>query len=90
MSVSIWAKIISNHRVVKGIIFDSDETLTYTNFFKFIEKICGMLKCATPVLLTKHFNEFEMFNTTKFKSGDFIEEIGFDKLVLENAIKDWQ
>jgi len=83
--LKIWAKLLVNHRVKKGIIFEAGEEYSAGNFFKYIEAICTILKNPTPVILKKHINEFENFNTTKFTAVDFVEEINFDKLVIENA-----
>lgn len=84
--VAIWAKLVKNHRVVKGIIFKKDERFDVSNFYSYVEAVCTQLKCPTPVVLSKHSEGFAEFNITKFKQIDFVEEITFDQLVLESAL----
>jgi hypothetical protein len=81
----IWAKVVVNHRVKKGIIHDCEERVDIVNFFSHVHAICEKLKIPTPVVLNCYAENFIEFNILKFKPRDFIEEVSFDWLVLENG-----
>ena len=41
---------------------------------------------ATPVLIKTHLFNYAKYNNVRFTQSDFVEQISFDKLVLENAL----
>ena len=81
----IWAKTMINHKVKKSIIHDCGERINIVNFYENVRKICEKLKVSTPVVLNSYAENFIEFNILKFRPRDFLEEIPFDFLVLENG-----
>ena len=86
--IRFWAKVVKNDKLVKSVIFEDFVLFNRENFEKSVAKLCEAIDEPCPVLLSKHFNHFSEFNITSFSKGDFIENVNFDKLVIENAIKD--
>jgi len=81
----IWAKLVTDHKVKQSLIHTADERIDILNFWDNVKQICEALKIPTPVLLTCHAENFLEFNTLKLKQGDFIEDVPFDWLLLENG-----
>jgi MinD superfamily P-loop ATPase len=81
----IWAKIMKNHKLVKDIIYTNYNSFNGDDFFEYVMEICKELDIETPIILNKHLNYLEEFNSTKFDSSDFIDKVKFDFLVLENV-----
>lgn len=79
--IKIWGKIVTNEKIIKSKTIVVDEKTT--TFFDMLKDLCHNLNISTPVLLDKHVHDFNLFNLTTFKQGDFIEEIVFDKFILE-------
>jgi len=81
----IWAKIMVNHRVKKSLVHNCGAQVTEETFYDNVREICESLKISTPVVIKTYAENFLEFNTFKFKQRDFLEEIPFDFLVLENG-----
>ena len=79
--VKIWGKVIKNERIIKSYVLEIDET--QTSFFDMLKTMCEKLNIPTPVLLDKHVYDFNLFKMCTFKPDDFIEEVHFDKFILE-------
>ena len=82
----IWAKIITDGRIVKQLVYERDEKFAYSQFFSYLTDICDGLDIATPVLLKTHIFNYAKFNTVRFLPRDFTETPDFDKLVLDNIV----
>lgn len=83
--VRIWAQIVKNEKIKKSIIYENNTLFNSNKFHDYIVDICAMLNIATPIVLSKHISHFVEFNNSVFKSEDFVEQIDFDKLILEQA-----
>ena len=81
----IWAKVIVNHRVKASVLHDCPHRVDVLNFWENVKSICEALKIPTPVLLEVYCEKFLEFNTLKLKQRDFIENVDFDWLLLENG-----
>ena len=82
----IWAKVYADDRIVKQTTYTSDEKFTYSKFFNYLADICGELDIPTPVLLKTHIMNYAKFNHVVFRPRDFVEDLGYEKLVLENIL----
>lgn len=82
----IWAKVITDGKIIKQITYERDEKFTYSQFFGYLADVCEGLDICTPVLLKTHIFNFAKFGTVRFIPRDFAEPVDFDKLVLENII----
>ena len=60
--------------------------MDYSEFFSYLKDICENLDISTPVLIKTHLFNYAKYNVVRFTQSDFVEQISFDKLVLENAL----
>lgn len=81
----IWARTIKKDKIIKECIYSKRHNFDSKRFFEYLMDICKELDLETPIALKKHINNFEEFNSTKFISADFLQEIDFDYLILENV-----
>ena len=82
--IRIWAKVLKNNKIVKQFVFERVESMDYSLFFDYLREICENLDIATPVLIKTHLFNYAKYNVVRFTASDFMEQIDFDKLVLEN------
>ena len=79
--IKIWGKVISKEKIAKSKTIEVEETTT--TFFDMLKDLCQSLNIATPVLLDKHVYDFNLFHVCIFKPDDFIEDVIFDRFVLQ-------
>ena len=84
--IRLWAKIMIDHRIKKDLIYESIEHYSRDTLFSHISEICHQLDIPTPVIINAHYLTYENFNNIKFVPRDFVENIDFDSLVIENAL----
>ena len=84
--IRIWAKVIKDDKIINQYVFERFETMDYSKFFDYLTEICSNLDIATPVLIKTHLFNYAKYNNVRFTQSDFVEQISFDKLVLENAL----
>ena len=82
----IWAKVLKEGHIQKQYVYESSKKFAYSEFFSYLTDICGELDVPTPVLIKTHIINYAKFNHVVFRPDDFIEEIPFDKLLLENIL----
>ena len=83
----IWAKVMREGKIVRQCGYENDrEKLTWSHFFEYLTEICREADVPTPVLLKTHILNFAKFNHVRFYPRDFMEEVDFDYLLLENII----
>lgn len=80
----IWAKLITDGHIVKQYVYEVTEKFAYSRFFEYLTEICYALDIPVPVLTKTHIFNFAKFNHVKFPARDFVEELGYDQLFLEN------
>ena len=80
----IWAKVMSDGKIKKQTVYEKAESLTYSKLFDYVAEMCNTLDIPTPVLVKAHIFNFAKFNHVKFTQSDFLEEIPFDHLFIEN------
>ncbi len=83
--IKIWGKLLSNDKVIKSKTIEVDAE--NTSFFDMLKDLCFSLNIPTPVLLDKHVYDFNLFNMCTFKPDDFVEQVVFDKFVLQYIAK---
>ena len=84
--VRIWAKIIKDGKIIGQCVYEKFESIDYSKFLTYVREICETLDIPTPVLIKTHLFNYAKYNNVKFIKDDFVEEINFDRLVLENAL----
>ncbi len=82
----IWAKVVKEDKIIKQCVYESVSQLDYSEFPRYVREICEKLDCPTPIIIKTHLFNYAKYNNVKFKKDDFVEEIFFDKLILENAL----
>ena len=80
----IWAKLMTDGHIKKEYVYEKNEKLTYSSFFDYLTEMCLELDIPTPVLTKTHIFNFAKFNHVKFLPRDFVENLGYDYLFLEN------
>lgn len=84
--IRIWAKIITDDRIKKSIVYEKQGFFDKNLFIFYISEICNTLDISTPVVvLSKHLSHYKLFKNTTFKPNDFVENVNFDKFVIEDA-----
>ena len=84
--IRIWAKVMKKDKIINQYMFEKDGSIDYSEFFDYLREICENLDIATPVLIKTHLFNYSKYNVVRFTQSDFIEQIPFDKLVLENCL----
>lgn len=82
----IWAKVMKEGRILKQITYEREEKFAYAAFFGYLSDICEALDIPTPVLLKTHLFNYAKFRHVVFRPSDFMEEIPFERLMLENIL----
>ena len=82
----IWAKVLKEEHIQKQFVYESTKKFSYSDFFAYLSDICSELDIPTPVLIKTHIFHYAKFNHVVFRPDDFIEEVPFDKLWLENIL----
>ncbi len=83
--IRIWAKVIKDEKIIKQYVLENTLSMDYSVFFDYVREICEKLEVPTPVLIKTHIFNYAKYNFVRFKKEDFVENINFDKLILENA-----
>ncbi len=84
--IRIWAKVMKKDKILNQYMFEKFDEMDYSEFFSYLKEICENLDIATPVLIKTHLFNYAKYNVVRFTQSDFVEQISFDKLVLENAL----
>ncbi len=82
--VRIWVKIMQGEKIVRQYVYEKEELLVWSHFFVYVSELCAELDIPTPVVVKTHIFNFAKFRNVRFLPRDFVEEVDFDKLVLEN------
>jgi hypothetical protein len=80
----LWGKVMQGDKIIRQWVLEKDERLTYSHFFDYLSELCAELDIPTPVLLKTHIMQFAKFRHVKFIPRDFVDNVDFDKLWVEN------
>lgn len=75
---------MKDDKIVKQFVYESDEKFTYSKFAEYISEGCYALDEATPLILRHHIMNFAKFNGVRFLPSDFVENVDFDRLQVDN------
>lgn len=81
--MNFWVKAIADEKIKHDKVIRNDLPQTENNTLKMLQDICGEMDIPTPMLTKSHYNNLVNFNFMKFRSGDFVESIDFDYLLVE-------
>ncbi|MEG1535560.1 MAG: hypothetical protein RR416_01155 [Clostridia bacterium] len=76
---------MTEHKIVKQMIYISDLTTKYNNFEIWLREIANQLDIPTPIILPSHYKNFVNFHNAKFRPDDFVETLGCDMFVVEDC-----
>lgn len=80
----LWAKKIKNNKVIAQLTIINRQDLPPKEKRDIcIKEICKKLDLSVPIWMSKHDYEFDSFKYVTFTEEDFMDEIDFDKLVIE-------
>ena len=82
----IWGKVIKDGHIIRQTTYEREEKFTYAHFLNYLADICDALDVPTPVLLKTSIFNYAKFNHVIFRPSDFMEDVPFDRLVLENIL----
>ena len=82
--IRIWAKTYKENKISSQYVFEKEGNIDYSEFFDYVRDICENLDIPTPVIIKTHLFNYAKYNILRFTKEDFVEQINFDKLVLEN------
>lgn len=85
--VKLWARTIKEHATLSKCDFIRDEEMQWSDFFDYVREICNQMDLPTPVILKTHLFNFAKFNYVRFVKSDFVENVDFDYLLIENVNK---
>ncbi len=83
--VKISAKLIKNHKTIKSITYSNVNDYESEHFYDYLVEICRRLDVATPLIIPFYVKSYEDFNFVRFKKDDFVDDVNFDYLLLENV-----
>lgn len=75
----IWGII----RIKEKIAFDTVAELDAADLDGAVDALCHTLDIPRPIVLRKHYAEFQKFFRTHFNPDDFIESVGFARFEVE-------
>ncbi|MCM8710897.1 hypothetical protein M2651_07645 [Clostridium sp. SYSU_GA19001] len=82
--IKIWGKIVKNNKILKDAVVTSDIEGTYQdNLKQCINELCYKFDIQKPYWLPTNMEEYNKRGKTIFNSHNFMEEIDFDKFIIE-------
>ncbi len=85
--MKIWAKVLCDDKILRDVIYETERGLRPSEWQKTLQEIAYLLDIATPISLATHLKHFDRFNRVKFIPRDFVEEVEFTSVVLENVVE---
>jgi len=82
--IKMWAKVMDKEKIKKQLVYESIDNFSADTFHLHIAEICHKLDLPTPIVLPAHIKHFVFYNNCTFKQRDFVEQIDFEKLNIEN------
>ena len=83
--IKIWVKTHKNKKIVQNEIVHYEGKYEEERFDEYVREACHELDLPTPIVLSAHVKSFTQFNICRFKQSDFVEQVDFDELTLENC-----
>ncbi len=82
--LKIWGKLIYDNRIIEDEVSMFEIQDSYQESLKAcITELCYKFDIATPYWLKSNVNEYNKRRKTSFDENNFIEEIHFDKFIIE-------
>ncbi len=82
--LKIWGKLIIDNRIVKDEVSVCEDYDSYQENLKAcITDLCYKFDIGTPYWLKSNIDEYNKRHKTSFDENNFIEEVYFDKFMIE-------
>lgn len=82
--LKIWGKVIKNNKIIKNEVAISELDGSYQDNLKAcIIELCEKFDIQKPYWLPTNLQEFNRRSKTSFNKHNFMDEIDFDKFVIE-------
>ena len=78
-----WTKIINDEGKIVNSTTIETKKFVVGELHGLLSQACDQLDVPTPIILSKHINNLQNYNSATFLPADFIEKINFNKMVLE-------
>ena len=85
--VKLWTRTVKDNKTILKHDFVREKDMEWADFFDYVREICHEMDLPTPVILKTHLFNFAKFNYVRFLPSDFIEQVDFDFLIVENVNK---
>lgn len=80
----IWGKIVKDNKIIKDAVATSEIEGEYQERLKVcIVELCRRFDIEKPYWLPSNLNEYNSRNKTIFDKHNFIDEIDFDRFIIE-------
>lgn len=80
MTNQIWLQLYKNHKIARH---ETRECETADDAREVIVDMCRTLDIPNPMWLESHVREFDTFRRTTFLPTHFVEEVPFERMVVE-------
>jgi hypothetical protein len=82
--IRIWGKVIRNNKIILDEVATSDKEENYEEAVKdCINELCEKFDIGKPYWLETNIREFNKRRKTTFNNDNFIEDIEFDRFIVE-------
>ena len=82
--LKIWGKIMTDNKIVRDEVVQSDIDGSYQEKLKAcIIELCYKFDISKPYWLPRNLEEYNKRLKTSFNQDNFIDEIEFDQFVIE-------
>jgi len=81
--LKVWCKLMKNGKVAKQETFSSNKGDINEDFLSCLQSACKTFDIETPMWHTKHTKQLNMFRKIIFSPDDFIDNIKYDKFIVE-------
>jgi len=85
--VKLWARTVKNNKTLLSYDYVRNENMEWADFFDHVAALCHEMDLPTPVIIKTHLFNYAKFNYVRFLKSDFIENVDFDYLIIENVNK---
>lgn len=85
--VKMWGRTVKNHKNIKQFVLILEEKNEWHKFWDYVSQICYNMDIATPIIMKSHLFNYAKYNYVRFDKSDFVENVDFDCLIIENINK---
>lgn len=76
---------MSGDKITRDYMYTLSEPFDEDKLFEYVCEITRAMDIPTPIILKSHVYNFVHFNIAKFLRREFVEEVDFDFLTIENS-----